>query len=45
VSLAEIAFSMNPHGKNRKYTLDQVKSGILRGHTPDTHESIFGWIG
>jgi hypothetical protein len=35
--LARIAFSMNPHGKNRKYTLEQVESGILRGHTPDTH--------
>jgi hypothetical protein len=45
VSLAAIAFSMNPHGKNRKYTLEQVKSGILRGHTPDTARATFGWIG
>ena len=36
VELARLAFSMNPHGKNRKYTLEQVESGILRGHTPDT---------
>ena len=36
VELARIAFSMNPHGKNRKYTLEQVMSGIPRGHTPDT---------
>ena len=34
--LARIAFSMNPRGKNRKYRLEQIESGILRGHTPDT---------
>jgi hypothetical protein len=38
VELARIAFSMNPHGKNRKYTLAEVESGILRGHTPDTRD-------
>jgi hypothetical protein len=38
--LARIAFSMNPHGKNRKYTLEQVESGILRGHTPDTRFTV-----
>jgi LAGLIDADG DNA endonuclease family protein len=35
IELARLAFAMNPHGKNRKYTLEQVESGILRGHTPD----------
>lgn len=34
--LARIAFSMNQRGKGRKYTLEQIESGILRGHTPDT---------
>ncbi len=38
--IARVAFSMNPHGKNRKYTLDQVESGILRGHTPDTRLTV-----
>lgn len=38
--LARIAFEMNPHGKNRKYTLEQVESGILRGHTPDTRRTV-----
>jgi hypothetical protein len=40
VRLAKIAFTMNPHGKNRKYTLQQVESGILRGHTPDTRWQV-----
>jgi|SRR5947208_3309087 len=35
VELARIAFSTNLQGKQRRYTLADVESGILRGHTPE----------
>ena len=35
VELSRLAFAMNVTGKQRRYTLIEVESGILRGHTPD----------
>jgi LAGLIDADG endonuclease len=35
VELSRLAFPMNATGKQRHYTLVEIESGILRGHTPD----------
>ena len=35
LEIARTAFSMNLHGKQRKHTLADLESRILRGHTPD----------
>jgi len=39
IALVRIAFAMNAPGKQRRYTLDEVISGILRDHTPDSAPS------
>ena len=35
LELSRLAFGMNATGKQRRYTLVEIESGILRGHTPD----------
>jgi hypothetical protein len=35
LEIARLAFSMNLHGKQRKRSLAEIESRILRGHTPD----------
>jgi len=35
LEIVRMAFSMNLHGKQRKRSLAEIESRILRGHTPD----------